>query len=51
MEALKDFDRAVELDAENAVIYSNRGLVNRKLENYEHAIIDYTNELTYSQQF
>jgi tetratricopeptide (TPR) repeat protein len=47
-EALSDFDKALELESENSVIYSNRGLVNRKLERYEAAIVDYTNELSYS---
>jgi tetratricopeptide (TPR) repeat protein len=44
-EALFDFDRAISLESTNPIIYSNRGLVNRKLENFEAAIQDYTNEL------
>lgn len=47
-EALYDFDRAISLEATNPIIYSNRGLVNRKLENFEVAIQDYTNELKHS---
>jgi hypothetical protein len=33
--SLLDFNAAIELDDKNPIIYSNRGLVNRKLENYE----------------
>jgi tetratricopeptide (TPR) repeat protein len=47
-DALYDFDRAISLEAGNPVIYSNRGLVNRKLERFEGAIEDYTFELKYS---
>lgn len=47
-ESLIDFNKSIELESGNPVIFSNRGLVNRKLENFEAAIIDYTNELTYS---
>jgi tetratricopeptide (TPR) repeat protein len=47
--SLDDFDRAIALDAQNSIIYSNRGLVNRKMENFDKAIEDYTNELKYGQ--
>ena len=47
--ASEDFDRAISLDSQNAIIYSNRGLVNRKMERFEQAIEDYTNELKYGQ--
>ena len=33
--ASEDFDRAIQLDSQNAIIYSNRGLVNRKMERFE----------------
>jgi len=33
------------LDKTNPIIYSNRGLVNRKMERYEAAIEDYSNEM------
>lgn len=46
-EAIEDFDKAVELDPQNPIIYSNRGLVKRKQENYTEAIDDYTLELNY----
>lgn len=46
-EAIHDFDKAVELDYENPIIYSNRGLVKRKQEKYAEAIEDYTLELNY----
>jgi tetratricopeptide (TPR) repeat protein len=43
--AIVDFDKAIELDHENSIIYSNRGLVNRKLEQFEKAIDDYSKEI------
>ena len=46
-EAINDFDKAVELDTENPIIYSNRGLVKRKQENFVEAIEDYALELNY----
>lgn len=45
--SIVDFDRAIELDQSNSIIYSNRGLVNRKLERFEKAIEDYSNEIKY----
>ena len=42
-----DFDEAIKLDDKNPIIYSNRGLVNRKLERFELAIKDYQNEIKY----
>jgi tetratricopeptide (TPR) repeat protein len=42
-----DFDKAIELDGRNPIIYSNRGLVNRKMERYEEAIQDYNNEIKF----
>ncbi len=44
-QAIQDFNKAIELDPQNSIIYSNRGLVNRKLENFEQAIDDYGNEI------
>lgn len=43
--ALDDFDKAIEIDNQNSIIYANRGLVNRKMENYEKAIEDYSSEI------
>ena len=43
--AIEDFDKAISLDATNSIIYSNRGLVNRKLEQFERAIEDYSKEI------
>lgn len=40
--ALEDFNKAIEIDGQNSIIYANRGLVNRKMENYERAIEDYS---------
>jgi tetratricopeptide (TPR) repeat protein len=48
--SLKDFDKALHLDGKNAIIYSNRGLVNRKLEKFNEAIMDYSNEIEFSRQ-
>lgn len=45
--SIKDFDKAIELDSSNSIIYSNRGLVNRKLEKFEKSIEDYSNEIKY----
>ena len=45
--SIKDFDKAIELDSTNSIIYSNRGLVNRKLERFEQSIEDYSNEIKY----
>ena len=47
--SIADFNEAIKLDDKNPIIYSNRGLVNRKLERYELAIKDYSNEIKYSQ--
>lgn len=49
--SIKDFDQAIKLDDRNPIIYSNRGLVNRKLERYELAIQDYSNEIKYSVEY
>ena len=45
--SIEDFNRAITLDPQNSIIYSNRGLVNRKLEQFEHAIEDYSNEIKF----
>jgi tetratricopeptide (TPR) repeat protein len=45
--SIEDFDKAIGLDSQNSIIYSNRGLVNRKLERFEKAIEDYGNEIKY----
>lgn len=48
-ESLDDFGKSIELDPTNPIIYSNRGLVLRKLEKFDEAISDYTKELELSQ--
>lgn len=48
-EALFDFDKAISLEGSNPVIFSNRGLVNRKMERFAAAIQDYSNEIKFSQ--
>jgi tetratricopeptide (TPR) repeat protein len=45
--SINDFDEAIKLDDKNPIIYSNRGLVNRKLEKFERAIKDYSNEIKF----
>ena len=45
--SIKDFDDAIKLDDKNPIIYSNKGLVNRKLERFELAIKDYSCEIQY----
>jgi tetratricopeptide (TPR) repeat protein len=45
--SINDFDEAIKLDDKNPIIYSNRGLVNRKLEKFEMAIKDYSNEIKF----
>ena len=44
-ESLCDFNKAIDLDQYNSIIYSNRGLVLRKLERFDDAIEDYSKEL------
>ena len=46
--SLKDFDQAINLDDKNPIIFSNRGLVNRKLEKFDSAIADYSLEIQFS---
>ena len=46
-QSIEDFNKAINLDSQNSIIYSNRGLVNRKLEKYDKAIEDYSNEIKY----
>ena len=41
-EALASFSRAIELNPRLAAAYANRGLVNRNLQRYSHAIEDHT---------
>ena len=48
--SVQDFDKAIEIDDHNPIIYSNRGLVNRKLERFEQAISDYTYEIELNQK-
>ena len=48
--AIDDFDKAVALDPQNPIIYSNRGLVHRKQERYSEAIEDYTLEISYGTE-
>jgi len=43
--SINDFNQAIVLDSKNPIIYSNRGLVNRKLEKFNEAINDYSLEI------
>ena len=49
-DSIHDFNKAIELDGSNPIIYSNRGLVNRKMEQFEAAIDDYTKELEFGEK-
>jgi tetratricopeptide (TPR) repeat protein len=42
MEAISDFEKAIELDSTNFVVYSNLGLLYRKNNDYKKAIYCYT---------
>lgn len=48
-QSLSDFNTALSLDDRNPIIFSNRGLVNRKLERYDEAITDYSKEIELTQ--
>lgn len=48
--SLNDFDTAISMDDKNPIIFSNRGLVNRKLERYDAAIKDYSKEIDLTVQ-
>lgn len=41
-EALEDFKKALSLDSKNPIIYSNMGLVLRKMEDFETAAYCYS---------
>jgi Flp pilus assembly protein TadD len=41
-EAIKSFSKAIELEANNADFYHNRGFAFRKKREYANAIKDYT---------
>lgn len=41
-DALEDFKKALSLDTKNPIIYSNMGLVLRKMEDYETAAYCYS---------
>ena len=43
-----DFERAIELDNTNPVVYSNLGLLYRKNEYFQKAIVCYTKEIELS---
>lgn len=40
--AIQEYDKAIQLDSNDAVIYFNRGMSKAKLKDYKGAIIDYT---------
>lgn len=39
-QAIKDYDKAIELDPQDAMAYYDRGLTYNKLGNYQQAIAD-----------
>ncbi len=43
--AVKDFQIALKIDNDNPIIYSNMGLVLRKIQKYDDAIHCYTREI------
>jgi len=49
-EALEDFKKALSLDSKNPIIYSNMGLVLRKMEDFETAVYCYSQELICSKE-
>jgi len=46
--AVKDFQIALKIDNDNPIIYSNMGLVLRKIQKYDDAIHCYTREIQLS---
>lgn len=49
--AIKDFDRAIELDPEDAKTYCNRGLAYASLGNHRRAIEDYNKGIEVDSQY
>ena len=50
-EAIKDFDKAIELEPDDAFAYNNRGTAKGKLGRYEEAIKDYDKALKLDPNF
>ncbi len=50
-EAIKNYDRAIELDSNVAQVYYNRGNAKRKLGRYEEAIKDYDKAIALNPNF
>ncbi|MBK8609204.1 MAG: tetratricopeptide repeat protein [Chitinophagaceae bacterium] len=49
--ALADYDKAVELDANNIFAYYNRGNVKNRLKNYDGAIADYSKAIEINPEY
>lgn len=49
-DALEDFKKALTLDNKNPIIFSNMGLVLRKMEDFETAAYCYSQELIFSSE-
>lgn len=47
-ESLQDFNKVLSSDPRNPIIYSNIGLVYRKMGHYEQAIKTYSNEIMFN---
>jgi lipoprotein NlpI len=47
-DALEDFKKSLSLDTKNPIIFSNMGLVLRKMDDFETAAYCYSQELVYS---
>ncbi|MBW5398273.1 tetratricopeptide repeat protein, partial [Brachyspira pilosicoli] len=44
-EAIKDYDKAIELNPNNGAFYNNRGVSKENLEEYNEALKDYKKAL------
>lgn len=50
-DAIKDYNKAIELNADNGVAYNNRGYTYNLIEEYEKALIDFEKALTLEDNF
>jgi len=49
--AIKDYNKAIELNLNNSIAYNNRGYTYNLLENYEEAIKDFEKAITLEKSF
>lgn len=50
-EAIKDYNKAIELDESNSVAYNNRGYTFNVMEDYENAIKDFEKAISLEESF